>query len=247
MAELIEIPTPDGTAEAYLARPEGDSKGGVLFFMDAIGLRPQIGDMADRIASWGYTVIAPNVFYRDGTAAELAPQGDLRKPEEREAFFATSNVMQHMANLTPDRAATDTEAYVGALKQYVGDAKLAATGYCMGARLAIRAGGQFPGTVVAVGGFHGGGLVTDEPDSPHTKVAGEVTYVFGHADNDQSMTPEHVAALGEALDAAGATYSNEIYPDAPHGYTMEDTSMYHEEGAERHFRELQDLLARTIG
>jgi len=248
MAELIEIQTPDGTAEAYLARPDGDSKGGVLFFMDAIGLRPRIGDMADRIASWGYTVLAPNVFYREGSAEELAPKGDLRKAEEREAFFATSNVMQHVANLTPDKAATDTAAYVAKLQEYAGaDAKLATTGYCMGARLAIRAGGQFPGTVVAVGGFHGGGLVTDEPDSPHTAITGEVAYVFGHADNDKSMTPENVAALGEALAAAGATYSNEIYPDAPHGYTMEDTSMWHAEGAERHFRELQDLLARTIG
>lgn len=246
MAELIEIPTGEGTAEAYLA--QGGSKGGVLLFMDAIGLRPRIGEMADRIASWGYTVLAPNVFYRDGSAEELAPQGDLRIPEEREKFFATSGVSQHMENLTPQRAATDTAAYVRTLQQYVGtEAKLATTGYCMGARLAMRAAGQFPGLIVAVGGFHGGGLVTDDPQSPHTTVTNQAEYVFGHADNDRSMTPENVATLGRALDAVGATYTNEIYAGAPHGYTMSDTSMWNEEAAERHFTALQALLARTLG
>lgn len=246
MAELIEIPTDDGTAEAYLA--QGGSKGGVLFFMDAIGLRPRIGEMADRIASWGYTVLAPNVFYRDGRAAELAPKGDLRIQEERERFFATSGVRQHMENLTPERAAADTAAYVETLRKHVGtDARLATTGYCMGARLAMRAAGQFPGLIVAVGGFHGGNLVTDDPQSPHTTVTDRAEYVFGHADNDNSMTPENVATLGQALDAVGATYSNQIYAGAPHGYTMSDTSMWHEEAAERHFTALQELLARTLG
>jgi len=246
MAELIEIPTGEGTAEAYLA--PGGSKGGVLFFMDAIGLRPRIEEMADRIASWGYTVLAPNAFYRDGSAAELAPKGDLRIQEERERFFATSGVRQHMANLTPERAATDTAAYVATLRQYVADdARLATTGYCMGARLAMRAAGQFPGLIVAVGGFHGGNLVTDDPQSPHTTVTDQAEYVFGHADNDKSMTPENVAALGQALDAVGATYSNEIYVGAPHGYTMSDTSMWHEEAADRHFTALRELLARRLG
>jgi len=247
MAELIDIQTPDGTAEAYLAQPEGESKGGVLFFMDAIGLRPRIGEMADRIASWGYTVVAPNVFYREGTMDELMPKGDLRIPEERQKFFETSGVMQAMQNLTPERAAVDTEAYVATLEKYVGDAKLGATGYCMGARLSIRAGGQFPGKIVAVGGFHGGNLVTDDPDSPHTKVNGQVEYVFGHADNDGSMTPENAAALDAALEAAGAKYQSAIYPDAPHGYSMSDTSMWHEPSAERHFDELKALFARTLG
>jgi len=248
MADLIDIPTPDGTAEAYLAQPAGPSKGGVLFFMDAIGLRPRIGEMADEIASWGYTVIAPNVFYREGSVEELRPKVDLRVAENREAFFAQSPVMQYVGNLTPDKAAADTAAYVAKLGELAGDdAKLASTGYCMGARLAMRAAGQFPDRFVAVGGFHGGGLVTEEPQSPHTTITGSVEYVFGHADNDRSMTPENVDSLGQALAAAGATYSNEIYPDAPHGYTMSDTSMWHEASYERHLAELKALLERTLG
>jgi carboxymethylenebutenolidase len=252
MAELIEIRAGDGNAEAYLARPEGTPKGGVLFFMDAIGLRPRIGEMADEIASWGYLVLAPHVFYREGRAADLAPDVDLRDPEARASFFATSNVGQHIANLTPELAARDTAAYVDTLQSLLAeagaeDAKLGATGYCMGARLAMRAAGQFPGTIVAVGGFHGGGLVTDDPQSPHTTLTAEAEYVFGHADQDRSMTPENAADLEKALQEVGATYTAAIYPDAPHGYTMNDTSSWHEPSYQRHLAELKGLLERRLG
>ena len=117
----------------------------------------------------------------------------------------------------------------------------------MGARLAVRTAGQFPGTVAAAGGFHGGGLVTRAENSPHLAIAGSTAeYVFGHADNDRGMTVDHVAALEETLVAAGRPHLNEIYEDAPHGYTMNDTSMYQEAGAERHYKELEGLLARTL-
>ncbi len=112
------------------------------------------------------------------------------------------------------------------------------TGYCMGARLAVRAAAGFPGTVGAVGGFHGGGLVTEEPDSPHLLVGNQAEYVFGHADQDGSMPLEAVAALEDALAEAGRPHLNEIYEGAAHGYSMADTSMYDEPAAERHFREL---------
>ena len=248
MADLITIQTPDGTAEAYLAKPAGDAKGGVLFFMDAIGLRPRIADMVDEIASWGYVVLAPNVFYRDTDVETLRPKGDLRVAEERDKFFQTSGIMGYMGNLTPERAASDTEAYVAELRSHLPEgAKLGTTGYCMGARLAIRAGGQFAGEIVAVGGFHGGNLVTDDPQSPHKAVTGEVEYVFGHADNDQGMTPENAADLEKALEAAGATFTAAIYPDAPHGYTMSDTSMWHEASYQRATSELKALFERRLG
>ena len=252
MAELIEIPAGDGTAEAYVSRPEGTPKGGVLFFMDAIGLRPRIAEMTDEIASWGYLVLAPNVFYRDTDVETLRPKVDLRVAEERAKFFESSGIMQYMANLTPERAAADTAQYVTTLQRLLVEAgaptaKLGATGYCMGARLSTRAAGQFPGTIVAVGGFHGGGLVTDEPDSPHTTVTGEAEYVYGHADHDHGMTPEHAAELEKALQAVGATYTAAIYPDAPHGYTMSDTSMWHEPSYHRHVTELKALLERRLG
>ncbi|HEX5088743.1 MAG TPA: dienelactone hydrolase family protein [Nocardioides sp.] len=243
MGETTEIEAAGGTAEAYLTGAPGSP--GVLLFIDGIGLRPQIETMADRIAEWGYVVLAPNVFYRDGKAAELAPTTDLREPGAREAFFA--GLGDRIPGYTPDKSGPDTEAWMRALLEHASDGPVAVTGYCMGVRLALRAAGQFLGTVAAVGGFHGGGLVTDAPDSPHLSIADSTAdYVFGHADNDRGMTLDNVAELEETLQAAGRPHLNEVYPDAPHGYTMADTSMYQEAGAERHFRELEALLTRTI-
>ena len=244
MGQTIEISTPDGTAEAYLSGRSGEP--GVLFYVDAIGLRPQIEEMADRIASWGYVVLAPHVFYRDGSAADLAPQGDLRDRGAREAFFA-GGVMDRVGALSPDRARTDATAWVAELQKHAGSGPIGVTGYCMGARLAVRTAGWFPGTVAAVGGFHGGRLVTDDPDSPHLAIAGSTAaYAFGHADQDSSMPVEQVEALEQALQAAGREHVNEIYTGTAHGYSMADTSSYDEAGTERHFRVLQELLGRTV-
>ena len=252
MAELIEIPAGEGTAEAYVARPEATPRGGVLFFMDAIGLRPRIADMVDEIASWGYLVLAPNVFYRDTDVESLRPKIDLRVPENRATFFQDSGIMTFMGNLTPERTADDITAYVTALRSELAaagsaDAKIGATGYCMGARLSTLAAGQHDGTIVAVGGFHGGRLVTDDEHSPHRALTASAEYVYGHADNDQSKTPQNAADLAAALDAVGATYTAAIYPDAPHGYTMSDTSMWHEPSYLRHREELRALFERTLG
>jgi len=239
---LIEIQAPDGVAEAYL--PGDAGRPGVLFYIDAIGLRPRIEEMADRIASWGYVVLAPNVFYRDGRAADLAPTDDLRDPGAREAFFA-SGVMDRVRGLTPDLAEHDARAWVAELRRHAGARPIGVTGYCMGARLAVRTAGWLPEDVGAVGGFHGGGLVTDAPDSPHLEIAGTTaSYLFGHADRDPGMTPEDVAVLEQALQ--DRPHVNEIYPGARHGYTMADTSVYDEAATARHFRELRALLERAL-
>ena len=252
VASLEPVPTltltlPDGDAEAYLAAaPGGEPAPGVLFVIDAIGLRPRIEEMADRIASWGYTVLAPQVFFREGTAADLAPQGDLRDPGAREEFMGPA--MARVRRLTPDLLARDLPAYLAALRALpeVAGEEVGVTGYCMGARIAVRAAGLDP-AVVAVGGWHGGGLVTDEPDSPHRALAtARASFAFGHASHDRSMPPAAVAALGAALDEAGLTAVNEVFP-GPHGYSMADTAMYDEESTERHFASLRTLLDSTLG
>jgi carboxymethylenebutenolidase len=250
--ETTELELPDGgVAEAYVARPSGEGAGegdhpGVLFFMDAIGLRPQIAEMCQRIADWGYVVLAPNVFHRNGRAEDLAPKVDLTQPGEREAFF--KGAMPRVRALTADLAEQDIPAYLAALRSLEGvaDGPVGATGYCMGARLAIRAANLDPG-VAAVGGFHGGGLVTDAEDSPHRGLGdARAEYVFGHADQDRSMPPEAVETLGKALAEAGLTASNEVYEGAAHGYSMADTPMYDEAAAERHFAELEALFDRAL-
>jgi len=245
--ELIEIPVPDGTAEAYVAHPPAGEGPGVLFFMDAIGVRPQIAAMCDRIASWGYVVLAPNVFHREGSVDEVGPQADLMQPGERDAFF--EQAMPRVGRLTPDQAVPDIAAYLTSLRGIdgVADGRVGVVGYCMGARLAVRAGTGHPEEVAAVGGFHGGGLVTDDPDSPHRDLGdARAEFVFGHADQDRSMPLDQVAQLEDALQAAERPHLNEVYEGAAHGYSMADTSVYDEAATERHFDELRALLARTL-
>ena len=244
MGRTLEIGTPDGPAEAYLARSDDDDHPGVLLFVDAIGLRPRIEEMADRIASWGYVVLAPNVFHRDGRATDLAPTTDLTVPANREEFFR--GAMVRVAALTPDKSDPDTRLWVAALLEHA-TGPIGVTGYCMGARLATRAAAVAVDHVVAVGGFHGGGLVTDAPTSPHlTLPAARAEFVYGHADRDRSMPQDAIEALGRALTDAGLTFTNEVYAGAEHGYTMADTAPYDAAATERHFAALRDLLDRTL-
>jgi carboxymethylenebutenolidase len=236
----LRIHTPDGAAEAHLT----GSGPGVLFYIDAIGLRPQTERMADRIASWGYTVLAPNTLYRSGTAAETSPEGPLLDPGAREAFFA--DVGPRIAALTPEAAERDIVVYLAVLREHADGERVGTVGYCMGARLAVRTA-NLDRNVVACAGFHGGSLATEDPQSPHVGLPhARAEFVFGHADHDRSMRPEAVARLGDALEAAGLTAKNEVYQGAPHGYTMNDTSVYDENGAERSFDELHALLDRTL-
>lgn len=247
LSDTIEIDLPDGSADANVCRPDDpDEHPGVLFFMDAIGLRPQVEGMCRRIASWGYVVLAPNVFHREGRATDLAPRNDLREPGAREEFMAEA--MGRVDKLTAELSDRDIPAYLEALRSLPGVAEgpVATTGYCMGARLALRAAGLDEG-VAAVGGWHGGGLVTDEPDSPHLALrSARAELAFGHADNDRSMPQEAVDKLGEAIEDAQLMATNEVYAGAQHGYTMADTSAYDEAAAERHYEALRALLDRTL-
>ena len=242
--QTVDIQMPDGVADAYLSRPDDDSRHpGVLLLMDAYGLRPRIEEMADRIAERGYAVLAPNVFYRAGRSPAI-PIPDFTKEDERTAFF--KQVRPLMNELTSERLAADSAAYLDELGK-VASEPVGITGYCMGARLAMRMAAAHPDRVAALGGFHGGGLVTDEPESPHGSAGAlRAEVYFGHADNDRSNTPEQMAALDRALEEAGVKHQSELYAGARHGYTMADTPAYDEAAAERHFHALFDLFGRTL-
>ena len=247
-SETIQITMSDGTTEAYVSRPdEAGDHPGVLLLPDAIGLRPQIEQMADRLAAWGYVVLAPHLFYRDGSAAELAPQGDLREPGEREAFFAEA--MPRIVAYTPEQSDADVRTFVETLLGLPGVAggRLGVTGYCMGGRLGVRAAGLLPDAIAAVGAFHPPALATDGDDSPHLLAArGTAEILVGHADADGSNPPEAIAAFEGAMRDAGVVLTSNVYSGAAHGFTMADTSMYDAAGAERHFTELEALFARTL-
>ena len=247
---MIEVRTPDGTAEAWLSRPPGVDENvslpGVLLFMDAIGLRPRIVEMADRIASWGNVVLAPNIFYRNGTAAETSPVGPLDSDRKRADFF--KGVRPRISGLTTKLALRDIAVYLDELvSRPEVRTPVGVVGYCMGARLAVRAACAHPDVVAACGGFHGGGLASDAADSPHLGLAAaRAEFVFGHADHDASMNADAVARLDEALRNAGLTATNEIYEGTAHGYTMADTLVYDEAATERHFAALRELFDRTL-
>jgi carboxymethylenebutenolidase len=240
----VDIETPDGVADAYLTRPEdGGRHPGVLLIMDAFGLRPRIEEMADRIAARGFAVMAPNVLYRAGRAPVL-PMPDLADEDARADFF--KEVRPLMNELTQERMATDGAAYLDALAE-VADEPFGITGYCMGTRVGLRIAAAHPERVAALAGFHGGGLVTDDPDSPH-RLAGALRaeLYLGHADEDPSNTREQIAALDAALDDAGVRHRSEVYAGARHGYTMADTPVYDEAACERHFAALFSVLDRTL-
>jgi len=244
---VVDIPTEDGVADAYLVHPaEGGPHPAVLLYMDAFGLRPRLEAMADRLAAAGYTVLVPNVFYR----TRRAPVLDL--PEfidaaARPALFEALGPI--MAQLTPEAAMRDAGAYLRRLESCpaAADGPVAVTGYCMGAGLSLRTAGTYPDRVAAAAGFHGGRLATEAPDSPHL-VAGQVTaeLYFGHADNDPSLPPEQIERLEKALTEAGVRHRCEVYPGAGHGFTQSDTSAYDRAGDERHWQALLDLLNRTF-
>lgn len=247
---MIQITTPDGDAEAYVARPSNSAgpTPGVLYFHDLSGLRPIVRETADQMASWGYMVLVPNLFYRSGTAEQTTPPPAFATPEDRTAFVRAG--MGRIATLTPERAQTDIAAWVQALTGLDGVAAgpIGAVGYCMGVRLALRAAGHHPGAVTAVAGFHGGQLVTDDPRSPHRVVAAakNAQFTLAHAHRDDTNTPEQIAALDAVLDEAGLPHHTEVI-EAMHGYSMPDNPNYDEAGRKRHFVLARALFDRVLG
>jgi carboxymethylenebutenolidase len=240
----LAVHTADGLADAHLTMPDdGERHPGVLFVMDAYGLRPRIEEMADRIAAHGYAVLAPNLFYRAGRAPVL-PFPDFSREGARAEFFARLRPL--MDQLTPARLAADGGAYLDELAK-VARGPFAITGYCMGARMAWRIAAAHPDRVAALAGFHSGGLVSDDAQSPHRSAGALRAEVYlGHADHDPSNSAEQIAALDAALDDAGVSHRSEVYAGAAHGYTMADTPVYSEQACERHFAALFDLLDRTL-
>ena len=229
----LDIAMPDGTADAYLSKPTAGAQAGVLVFMDAIGLRPRMEAMADRIAEQGYAVLVPNLFYRAGRAPVVPNIVERLQGEERGKVF--EELWPHMTALTPEVAARDTAAYVDELDQHTGGG------------LAMRAAAQLPDRVVAVASFHGGRLAPDDGTGPVTLVDQiRAELYFGHADNDGSMPAEQIARLEAALDAAGVRYTSEVYAGATHGFTMSDMPVHDEQAEQRHWDALLGLLERTL-
>jgi carboxymethylenebutenolidase len=237
------VTTPDGTCPVTLHTPNGPGPwSAVVMYVDAGGVRDTFQEMAARLAGFGHAVLLPDVYYRHGDWQPFDMQTAFSDPDERK------RLMGMVGSITPDMMAADAGAFfdfLSARPEVKGDA-FGVCGYCMGGRTSVTVAGRVPHRVAAAGSFHGGGLVTEDPSSPHLladRIKATV-YVAG-AENDGGFTAEHAETLDKALTAADVTHTVEFYP-AAHGFAVPDNPPYDEEAAERHWIALQDLFETDL-
>jgi carboxymethylenebutenolidase len=241
----VSINTRDGSCPASLFTPSSGTGPwpGVIFYMDAPGIRPSMWDMSQRLADSGYAVLLPDLYYRNGPYAPMIPAEVFADPTKKE------NLMKLVGSLNRDRTVSDADAFTSFLASQpeVTGARFGATGYCMGGKLALTAAGAYHDRFAAIGSFHAGGLVTDQPDSPHRFLKGMPgrVYVAG-ADADSHFTLEQKAQLEAALTEAGVAHQVEIYAGAHHGYAVPDHPAFNAEAAERHWQALTRLFGETL-
>ncbi len=242
--QAIEIRTSDGTADGFLYRAEGGRRfPGAIHLTDIGGIRPSHREMARRLAEKGYTVLMPNVFYR--TTKPPVIDIKLGMGDER----TMKRFAELRAPMTPEAVERDASAYVNFLAAHdaVSPGAMGAVGYCFTGAFAMRAAAVQPDKVAAVASFHGGGLYTDAPTSPHLVLPRiKARLYFGHATNDHSMSQEAIEKFDRALAAWGGKYESEVYEGAFHGWTTPDSPVYNQPQAERAFEKLTELFANTL-
>jgi carboxymethylenebutenolidase len=248
----VEVKTPDGTCDAAFIHPKNGSHPGVLIWPDAFGLRPSMREMAKRIAAEGYSVLVPNPFYRvskapftDGSNFNFQNPADMAKLTP---LMASVNA--------PGNAEKDAVAYVAFLdaqKEVNKSKKIGTQGYCMGGPLVVKTAAALPNRIGAGGSFHGGGLVTDKPESPHLLAPKiKARMYFGIASNDDMRQPDAKDKLREAFAAAKVPTEIEVYPGALHGWCVRDMPLqngapiYSKPDAERAWGKLVALYKAAL-
>ena len=238
------ITTTDGTCPVTLSTPDGDGPWpGIVMYPDAGGARPTFRDMAEQLAGYGYAVLVPDVYYRDGDWAPFDMKTVFADQDERARLF------RMISKVTPDIMASDATAFFDYLESRpeVSGTAFGTTGYCMGGRTSVMVAGRVPARVAAAMSFHGGGLVSDDASSPHLladQLQAEV-YV-GAAENDQSFTAEHGETLDKAFTAAGVAHSIEFY-SAAHGFAVPDNEPYDPAAAQRHWEAMERVFGAELG
>jgi len=242
--ERIDLKTADGTLDVHAFAPDG-AKGpwpAVVLYMDAFGIRPELAGMAGRLASSGYVVAVPNLYYRT-PFAPFAPTVVAAEGPERDRFKGL------IASITHGMVMRDTGAVLDWLDgdRRVRKGGFGALGYCMGGGYALSAAGTFPERFTLAASFHGGSLATDKPDSPH-RLAGRMrarVYV-GAAEVDASFPRDQQERLERALTEAGVRHTIETYPNTKHGFAVTGHVVYDREASEDHWRRLLELLEDTL-
>jgi carboxymethylenebutenolidase len=238
----VDIATRDGICPSYVfAPPAGGPWPGVLVFMDGRGIRPAMLEVGERLATYGYYVLLPDLFYRSGPYEPMDPDV-FSDPEKRrvlmERFFALA---------TPENIMSDTRAFLDylAAQPDVKPGRILTTGYCLGGFLSLSAAGTYPDRIAAAASYHGGRLATDDPESPHLlapKIEARV-YVAGAID-DPSFPDEMKERLARALTDAGVEHRIETYP-AKHGWVLSDTPAYDAAAAQHHWETLTAFFDST--
>ena len=237
----LDIPTRDGAMNSFVVYPE--EKGPhpvVLFYMDAPGKREELHDMARRLASVGYYVVLPNLYYRRSR--------DFWLQERTEAAMAV--MFEHMHALTNAMVTQDTQAifdFVDAQPE-ADSGRIGAVGYCMSGPFVMAAAAAFPDRIKSIASIHGAQLVTDKPDSPHLMAQRiHCESYFACAEIDKWAPEPVIAQLQAALVAAGTPHRIEWYPKAEHGFVFPlRAGIYDKPSAERHWERLFDLFGRTL-
>jgi carboxymethylenebutenolidase len=240
----IDIETRDGTCPSYVYKPAGKGPWpGVLVFMDGLAIRPAMLELGERLASLGYYVLLPDLFYRSGPYEPMDPHVVFSDPEKRKVLFE-----KFFTPATPANIMSDTHAFLEylAAQPQVLPGGIGTTGYCMGGLMSLSAAGTYPEKIIAAASYHGGRLATDAPDSPHLLAPKMRARIYvGGAIEDQSFPDDMKERLERALSEAGVDHSIETY-QAKHGWVFRDTPVYNAAAAERHWQSLGTLFASTL-
>ena len=241
----VEVKTKDGVADCGLCVPVGEGRWpAVLVWPDIHGLRPTFEEMARRLAAQGYAVLVPNPFYRMKRAPMPDWKVDFSTADGRERAMALVH------SLTSERVLTDAQAmfaFLDAQPEVDTAKKAGAQGYCMGGAMAMRTAAAVPERVGAVASFHGGGLVTPAPDSPHRLVSTiKAEALVAVATDDDQKDPGARPALEEAFAQAGLKARVELFAGANHGWCVPDSPSHNLQAAERAWAELEQLYRRTL-
>jgi carboxymethylenebutenolidase len=240
----VDIRTADGICPSHVYRPSGGGPWpAVLVFMDALAIRPAMLELGERLATYGYYVLLPDLFYRSGPYEPMDPHTLFSDPDKRKVLME-----KFVAPATPHNVMSDTRAFLDhlAAQPDVRPGGIGTTGYCMGGLMSLTAAGTYPDRIVAAASYHGGRLATDAPDSPHLlapRIKARV-YIAG-AIEDASFPDDMKQRLEEALTAARVDHVIETYP-ARHGWVFRDTPVYDAAAAERHWRSLVALLDSVL-
>ncbi|HEU4691414.1 MAG TPA: dienelactone hydrolase family protein [Vicinamibacterales bacterium] len=235
----VTIKTPDGTCDAVFIRPVSGTAPGVLVWPDIFGLRPAFRQMGKRLAESGYSVLVVNPFYRVQKAPTAAKGAATPIPE----------LLPLAKQLSETTHMTDAKAFIAWLDQQQAVAKnrkIGTQGYCMGGPMAFRTAAAVPDRVGAVASFHGGGLVTKEPNSPHLQASKtKAAMLVAIAGNDDQRAPDEKNVLKDTFAKSGQSAEIEVYSGA-HGWCPPDSTVYNQPDAEKAWARLLELYKKGL-